>query len=77
MQFDLEVTVTPKGATLKVDGSAVTLTGDGKYSSKEDFEKVLKLKVELDGYKTKEEVQLMSSNPAENIVKIDVSKKEV
>ena len=62
---------------MKVDGSAVTLTGDGKYSSKEDFEKVLKLKVELDGYGPKEVTHKMSSNPAENVVKIDVSKKEV
>ena len=76
MQFDLEVTVTPKEATLKVDGEAVTLT-DGKYSSKEDFEKKLSLKVELDGYETKEVAHIMSSTPSENIVKIDVSKKEV
>ena len=76
MQFDLEVIVTPKEATLKVDGEAVTLT-DGKYSSKEDFEKKLSLKVELDGYETKEVAHIMSSTPSENIVKIDVSKKEV
>ena len=62
---------------MKVDGSAVTLTGDGKYSSKEDFEKVLKLKVELDGYGPKEVTHKMSLNPAENAVKIDLALKEV
>ena len=77
LQFELEVTVTPKGATLKVDGEAVTLTDDGKYLSQEDFDKELKLKVELEGYDIKEVTHTIKSKKEDNVVTIDVSKKEV
>ena len=50
---------------------------DGKFTSQQEFEKELNLKVELEGYDAKEKTHIMSSKDEENIVNIDVSKKEV
>ena len=66
--------VTPKTATLIVDGAKVTLT-DGKYTGPHEFEKEVKLKVELEGYGPKEKTHKMMLK--DNIVNIDLSKKEV
>ena len=49
-QFELEVTVAPKGATLEVDGKTVTLTDEGKYVAKFEFDKDVSLKSELEGH---------------------------
>ena len=75
-QLNLVVNVTPKTATLIVDGAKVTLT-DGKYTGPHEFEKEVKLKVELEGYEPKEKTHKMMLKDADNIVNIDVSKKEV
>ena len=75
-QFNLVVNVTPKTATLKVDGTEVALT-DGKYTGPQEFEKEVSLKVELEGYGPKEKTHKMTAKDADNIVNIDVSKKEV
>ena len=61
---------------MKLDGNDVSLT-DGKFTSQQEFEKELNLKVELEGYEAKEKTHIMSSKDEENIVNIDVSKKEV
>ena len=45
--------------------------------SQEDFDKELKLKVELEGYGEKEVTHTMSLKPEDNVVNIDVTKKEV
>ena len=45
--------------------------------SQEDFDKELKLKVELEGYDIKEVTHTIKSKKEDNVVTIDVSKKEV
>ena len=62
---------------MKIDDVEKTLDADGKFSSQEDFEKELKLKVELEGYGKKEVTHTMSLKPEDNVVNIDVTKKEV
>ena len=58
----MEVTVAPKGATLEVDGKAVTLTDEGKYVEKFEFDKDVSLKSELEGHTTYDKPYKITAN---------------
>ena len=75
LQYKLEVTVTPKTATLKIDDVAKTLDADGKFPTDVDFDTKLKLVTELDGYEVDtQDVTILSKD---NIVNINLSKSKV
>ena len=75
LQYKLEVTVTPKTATLKIDDEAKTLDADGKFTTDVDFDTKLKLVTELDGYEV--DTQDVTILAKDNIVNINLSKSKV
>ena len=75
LQFELEVTVAPKGATLKVDGEAVTLTDEGKYVKEFEFDKEVALTSELEGHVTHDKPVKIEAK--DNKVAIDLPKAKV
>ena len=74
MQYKLEVTITPKTATLKIDGTDQTLT-DGKLVQEVEFDKELVLITEQDGFVKNE--QTIKIEAKDNIVAIDLAKAKV
>ena len=75
MQYKLEVTVTPKTATLKIDDEAMTLDADGKHIMDVDFDTELNLVTELTGYKKDE--QKVTIKAEDNTVDINLVKDKV
>ena len=74
MQFKLEVTVTPKTATLKIDGTDQVLT-DGKLVQDVEFDKELALSTELEGFVKQD--QTVKIEAKDNIVAITLVKAKV
>ena len=74
MQFKFEVTVTPKTATLKIDGTDQTLT-DGKLVQEVEFDKELALITEQEGFVKNE--QTIKIEAKDNIVAITLVKAKV
>ena len=75
-QFKLDVTVTPKTATLKVDGTVQPLT-DGKYEADVEFDKEIELVAELEGYTTVTKKVKIGADNAKNKVVIELKKANV
>ena len=75
MQYKLEVTVTPKTATLKIDDEAKTLDADGKLTMDVDFDTELNLVTELVGYGKDE--QKVTIKAEDNKVDINLAKAKV
>ena len=74
MQYKLEVTITPKTATLKIDGTDQVLT-DGKLVQDVEFDKELALSTELEGY-VKQDLPV-KIEAKDNIVAITLVKAKV
>ena len=74
MQYKLEVTITPKTATLKIDGADQTLT-DGKLVQEVEFDKELVLITEQEGFVKNE--QTIKIEAKDNVVAIDLAKAKV
>ena len=74
LQFKFEVTVTPKTATLKIDGTDQVLT-DGKLVQEVEFDKELALSTEMEGFVKNE--QTIKIEAKDNIVAIDLAKDKV
>ena len=68
------MTVTPKTATLKIDGTDQTLT-DGKLVLEVEFDKELALITEQEGFVKNE--QTIKIEAKDNIVAIDLAKEKV
>ena len=68
------MTVTPKTATLKIDGTEQTLT-DGKLVQEVEFDKELALITEKEGFVKNE--QTIKIEAKDNIVTIDLAKAKV
>ena len=68
------MTVTPKTATLKIDGTDQTLT-DGKLVLEVEFDKELALITEQDGFVKNE--QTIKIEAKDNVVAIDLAKAKV
>ena len=68
--------MTPKEATLKVDGTAQPLT-DGKYEAELEFDKEVELIAELDGHTTQTKKVKISADNEKNKVTIDLTKANV
>ena len=68
------MTVTPKTATLKIDGTDQTLT-DGKLVQEVEFDKELALITEQEGFVKNE--QTIKIEAKDNIVAIDLAKAKV
>ena len=75
MQYKLEVTVTPKTATLKIDDVVKTLDADGKLTMDVDFDTELNLVTELTGF-VKDE-QKVTIKAEDNTVDINLVKDKV
>ena len=75
-QFKLDVTVTPKTATLKVHGTVQPLT-DGKYEADVEFDKEIELVAELEGYTTVTKKVKIGADNAKNKVVIELKKANV
>ena len=68
------MTVTPKTATLKIDGTDQVLT-DGKLVQEVEFDKELALSTEMEGFvKNEQTIKIEAKN---NIVAIDLAKAKV
>ena len=76
LQFKLDVTVTPKTATLKVDGTVQPLT-EGKYEADVEFEKEVELVVEQEGYTPETKKVKISADNEKNKVVINLKKANV
>ena len=74
MQYKLEVTITPKTATLKIDGTDQTLT-DGKLVQEVELDKELALITEQEGFVKNE--YTIKIGATFNIVAIDLVKEKV
>ena len=74
LQFKFEVTVTPKTATLKIDGTDQVLT-DGKLMQDVEFDKELALSTELEGFVKQD--QTVKIEAKDNIVAITLVKAKV
>ena len=74
LQFKFEVTVTPKTATLKIDGTDQVLT-DGKLMQEVEFDKELALSTELEGFVKQD--QTIKIEAKDNIVAITLVKAKV
>ena len=68
------MTVTPKTATLKIDGTDQVLT-DGKLVQEVEFDKELALSTEMEGFVKKD--QTVKIEAKDNIVAIDLAKDKV
>ena len=68
------MTVTPKTATLKIDGTDQTLT-DGKLVQEVEFDKELALITEQEGFVKNE--QTIKIEAKDNVVAIDLAKAKV
>ena len=68
------MTVTPKTATLKIDGTDQVLT-DGKLVQDVEFDKELTLSTEMEGFVKKD--QTVKIEAKDNIVVIDLAKDKV
>ena len=75
MQYKLEVNVTPKTATLKIDDETKTLDADGKLTMDVDFDTELNLVTELTGF-VKDE-QKVTIKAEDNKVDINLAKAKV
>ena len=74
LQFKFEVTVTPKTATLKIDGTDQVLT-DGKLMQDVEFDKELELSTELEGFVKQD--QTVKIEAKDNFVAITLVKAKV
>ena len=76
LQFKLDVTVTPKTATLKVDGTIQPLT-EGKYEADVEFDKEVELMAELEGFAPETKKVKISADNEKNKVIFDLKKANV
>ena len=67
------MTVAPKTATLKVDGTAQALT-DGKYEADVEFGKEIELVAELEGHTSETKKVTISADDEKNKVIFDLKK---
>ena len=70
------MTVTPKTATLKVDGTVQPLT-EGKYEAEVEFDKEVELVVELEGFAPETKKVKISADNEKNKVVFDLKKANV
>ena len=70
------MTVAPKSATLKVDGTAQPLT-DGKYMADVEFDKEVQLVVELEGHTTETKKVKISADNEKNKASFELKKANV